>query len=251
MLKKVLKWTGIVVGVLILGLVIAGFIMNEPLPKGKKGPEAEALAQKMLNAINIEAWNQTGMISWDFMGRHSFLWDKKRNFVEVTWGENRVLLNSQTVKGLAYQHGVLVSDSQETEDLVQKAWAFFCNDSFWLNAPAKAMDPGTERELVTLEDGSAALKVSYTSGGVTPGDTYLWLLQDDGLPYAWKMWTQILPVQGAKSTWDDWVTLPSGARLATKHKTMGLEMEMKGIKSAEDWQDFGLDSDPFQPLLNN
>ena len=249
MLKKIAKWGLIGLGILILAGVIMSFALSEPIPEGKKGPEAEALAQKILKAINFEAWEQTGMISWVFIGRHSYLWDRKRNFVEVSWGKNKVLLNTQTVTGIAYKKGQQVTDPEDANKLIQKAWSFFCNDSFWLIAPSKVMDPGTERELVILEDGSEALKVTYTSGGVTPGDTYLWMVDENGLPTSWKMWTQVLPIKGAKSTWQDWVTLPSGAKIAFKHKTLGMGMEMKGIKSADDWKSFGLDADPFLPLL--
>ena len=33
-------------------------------------------------------------------------------------------------------------------------------------------------------------------GGVTPGDTYLWILDDSGRPVAWRVWVKILHIPG-------------------------------------------------------
>lgn len=247
MLKKILKWTGIVLAILIVAAVVVGFVLNEPVPEGKPGPEAEALAEKMQQAIDIEAWDSTRYVTWVFMDMHTFLWDKQRNLVEVTWGDKKVLLNTQTVDGKAYEAGSELS-GDAAKKLIEKAWAYFCNDSFWLNAPAKAFDPGTERELVLMEDGSEALKVSYTSGGVTPGDTYLWLLDENGLPYAWKMWVKVLPVGGLQSGWTNWIKLSTGAKIATEHKSSGFGLEMKGVKGGMTLDSVGLTVDPFASL---
>lgn len=40
-------------------LVVSYFIFDEPLPKGESGPAADELAQKMLNAVNDDAWQNT------------------------------------------------------------------------------------------------------------------------------------------------------------------------------------------------
>jgi hypothetical protein len=49
-------------------------------------------------------------------------------------------------------------------------------------------DEGTTRSLVKNEDKTNGLLVSYASGGVTPGDAYLWKLDANGLPQSYKMW---------------------------------------------------------------
>jgi len=75
--------------------------------------------------------------------------------------------------------------------------------------------------------------VTYTSGGSTPGDSYLWLLEDSGKPRAYKMWTSILPIQGLEASWSDWTTTESGAQLPLGHNLifMGLSMgEVIGTK---------------------
>ncbi|MGS0527908.1 hypothetical protein ACU8V7_24695 [Zobellia nedashkovskayae] len=101
---------------------------------------------------------------------------------------------------------------------MQRQKVFFNNDSFWLVAPFKVFDSGTQRSLVTLEDGSNALMITYSSGGSTPGDSYLWHLGPNGLPESYQMWVSIIPIGGLKATWDDWKIMESGAFLPTSHK---------------------------------
>lgn len=245
-MRKVLLWTGAFFGLLIVGAIITGLILNEPLPKGQEGPEADALAQKMLAAIGKEAWDTTGVVQWNFAGMHEFVWDKERNFVEVKWDGKDVLLNTKTLEGRAWQNEVELKEADK-EAALQKAWALFCNDSFWLNAPAKVFDPGTKRSIVRMDDGSEALLITYTSGGVTPGDSYLWILNEDGLPVKWKMWVSIIPIGGIASSWDDWTTLPTGAKLASTHKISSITLNISDIKGARKLADL-MEEDPFAAL---
>lgn len=248
-MKRFLKWIGIGFLVLIVGLFIAGWIISEPLPEGKSGPEAEALAKKMQAATHQLAWDTTAIISWNFAERHDLLWDRHRKLVQVNWSENKVILNTQNhLEGIAWENGKQLSDEDAKEKL-NEAWAYFCNDSFWLNAPGKIFDPGTSRKIVELEDGNQALMISYSSGGVTPGDSYLWILDENGLPVKWKMWVSILPIGGLEATWDNWQQLPTGAKVATTHKIGWYESTLTGIKVGNDWQEIGLDEDPFAPML--
>jgi len=71
-------------------------------------------------------------------------------------------------------------------------------------APYKIFDPGTERRIVNYKN-KEALLITYTrSGGTTPGDSYLWILNEKFLPTSYKMWTRIIPIGGVSATWSDW-----------------------------------------------
>lgn len=111
----------------------------------------------------------------------------------------------------------MLLSGEAAADAAKDAYKMFCNDSFWLMAPFKLTDPGTKRMLVTLPDGRQGLKISYSSGGVTPGDSYVWFLDGQGVPTAFKMWVGILPIGGIEGTWEKWITLPTGAKLSTFH----------------------------------
>jgi len=84
----------------------------------------------------------------------------------------------------------------------------------------------------------------HTSGGVTPGDGYLWLLDDNNLPTGYKMWTSIIPVKGMYASWENWKEY-EGAKYSTLHK-MGMGLEMKDFLASNDLTDFGYDNDPFK-----
>ncbi|MBL6447400.1 hypothetical protein JMN32_13870 [Fulvivirga sp. 29W222] len=241
MLKKTL--------ILLSILAVAAFMLyswyDKPLPEGVEGPEAELLADKMLKAVNFEAWDSTVAVKWSFYRGHDFLWDKKRDLVEVKWDDMRVLLNTNSQSGKAFQGGILLSGN-EAIDALQMAWEYFTNDSFWLAAPFKARDPGTKRSIVKTEHGDALL-VQYTSGGVTPGDSYLWLLNEDGLPVAWKLWVKIIPLGGMKFSWDGWQTYTTGARISSFHHGV-VNVEVSGVELAMSAADLNNGHDPFAEM---
>jgi len=244
---KWLKRLGVFILVLILILAGLFFINNESKPEGQTGTEADALANKMLAAIDKPAWDSTTYIQWTFKGMHSFLWDKQRHFVKVSWDDQEVLLDTKKVDGIAFLKGEK-QKGEEAAKMIQDAWGYFCNDSFWLNAPAKAFDIGTERSIVKMEDGKQGLMVSYSSGGVTPGDTYLWILDENGLPTSWQMWVKIIPMGGMEFSWEQWKTLSTGAKIATFHKSSILNLDISNLKAATNFESMGLNEDPFTSL---
>lgn len=248
---KILKWLLGILGVLAIIGLIAFLIMNESLPKGKKGPAADALANKVLKAINKEAWDQTGIIQWTFPKEHHFVWDKNRHLTEVKWDNHRALVDLQKVTGKAYTDGKEVTGAAG-ETLVKEAWEYWCNDSFWLNAPAKVFDGGTERSIVKLEDGRDGLLIAYKGGGVTPGDSYLWTLDENGLPESYKMWVSIIPMGGVSATWSDWKTLSTGAKISTHHalSIQDIKIPITNLKAAKNLEEFGYTTDPFAAIVN-
>ncbi|MFT5834127.1 MAG: hypothetical protein ACI97N_001761 [Cognaticolwellia sp.] len=242
---KIFKVLGIIIGVLMVTFLVLFLMFSEPLPKGEKGIEADALAEKVLVAINKSAWDSTGVIQWTFRDSHHFLWDKKRNLVRVQWKNNEVFVVLDELTGVAFKDGKKL-EGKKADKLIKKAWSFFANDSFWLNAPSKVFDEGTERRLVKLENDEEALLITYASGGVTPGDSYLWILDENGLPKSWKMWVKIIPIGGVQTTWQDWVTLETGAKIAQNHYiNENINVPITNLKASKNLETFGLENDPF------
>ena len=249
-MKKVFKIIGYLVLTLIVLLTMAFFKYNEKRPVGIKGEKAEALAQKMMQAVNKSAWDTTHFISWTSRGGNTWVWDKTRNFVQVEWKNTKVLLDVYKMSGKAWENQVEVTDPANAQKLIQKAYKSFINDAFWLNPIVKFYDDGVERSIVTLADGREGLLVSYTSGGVTPGDAYLWLADANGVPTAWQLWVSVIPLGGLEFSWEDWLTLPTGAKIATMHKTksMGMVVSQSNIKSATNLAGLGVKADLFSVL---
>jgi hypothetical protein len=247
---KILKGLGIFILLALVGFGILYLIYNEPLPKGRTGAEATALLERMHQAVNKDAWERTRYVQWSFdgLGRHDYLWDRQQHLVEVKWGDKRVLLNPSTQTGKVYEDGQEIT-ADDAQDDIETAYTYFTNDAFWLNAYVQIDQPGTRLEAVDLEEGGQGLLVTYLEGGVTPGDAYLWILDEQGLPKAWKMWVKIIPIGGIKTTWEAWQTLPTGAKVATDHNMGFLNTKIENLKSFQTLEEGGLSNDPFAPLL--
>ncbi len=246
-LKKVaLGGLGLVL-VLVLGLVSSCAIMSEPRPTGEPGPEAEALADRMLESVAADMWAKTGAVRWEFPRGHEHLWDRQRNLARVRWGDHEVLVNLSTREGVARTGGEVV-EGEEKSELLEKAWALWANDSFWLNPVVKVRDEGTSRELVMTEDGKKALLVTYGAGGVTPGDAYLWLIDDKtGRPTGWKMWVSVIPVGGLEFEWEQWQELDTGAWIAAGHDGI-FDVQLEEITGAATLSELEPGPDPFAEI---
>lgn len=241
-------WLGGLVAALAATYGVLVLVWRHPLPEGREGPEADAMARALEKALGGPAWARTGAVRWTFRTRHQHLWDRQRGFARVRWREADVLIDLTTRKGRAYRNQREVL-GPEADALVQKGYAFWANDSFWLSAPFKLFEPGTRRAAVTLPDGRRALKVTFGTGGVTPGDHYLWILGDDGRPTAWRMWVSVLPIGGLETSILEWKTLPTGAQVAARHKLVGLlPVDLTDLAAAETLSALEPGADPFSLL---
>jgi hypothetical protein len=248
MLGRVLRWALGLLGVLAIAGGVAFVVYDEPLPQGQPGPAAEALAERMMEAARVQAWERVGAVRFTFRGRQRHLWDRRRGLAMVEWGEERALLRLSDRSGLAFHAGLPLSGMNGDSHL-RKAYRYWANDTFWLNPLAKLHDPGVTRERVQLEGGGEGLLVHYASGGVTPGDSYLWIPGDDGLPVAWKMWVKIIPIGGVRATWEDWKTLDGGAKVSTRHELGPVWITVGDIEVADTVEELTGGEDPFAPLL--
>jgi hypothetical protein len=240
----------IIAGVLIVILlaIAAIFIfVHEKLPEGGEFKAADELAREMLLAVNDSAWQQTGAVAWTFMGSHEHLWDRERHLAQVKWKGYEVLVDLSKIEGMAWKKGKAL-EGRKRQKIVEKAWKFWVNDSFWLNPVSKAFDEGTTRSLVRLKDGREGLMVSYSSGGDTPGDSYVWILGQDHLPVSWKMWVSILPVGGIEVPWNGWITTETGALVCALHDA-AVDLKLENISTAASLSDLTGGADPFAPLF--
>ena len=209
--------------------------------------DADIVAEKMLKAINIAAWDSLPIIKWTFRESHHYVWDKVSNTALVTWDDYVVHLNMDNIDGKVFLKGVIVEEKLKN-DIIKKAWKYWCNDSYWLYAPAKIFDPGTTRRMAIDKTGKEGLLVTYEHGGVTPGDQYLWFTNSQGLPAGYKMWVGIIPVGGVYASFDNWQKLPGGALVATQHtfSLAGAQVNLTNVVGGHSWADVGYDENPIK-----
>ena len=222
--------------IFIIGLSLGGlyYFYNTALPQGQQGVEADRLAKKMLDAMNYEAYQELNYIEWTFsrIGRErTYKWYKNQGRCKVLWDSISVNLNFKAIEKSLVRVNGLVYTGEKKDVFIRAAEAKFNNDTFWLVAPYKLFDKGVERRLVRQHDGSEALLVTYTSGGNTPGDSYLWLLNKDYKPIAFQMWVSLLPIGGLKATWEQWEKTTNGAYLPRLHQLSVLDLEITGLKT--------------------
>lgn len=234
-MKKIVKILGkLILGIFAILLILVAFVYlkyNEPLPKGVTGTEADALATKMLTAVNHEGYKNTRYLSWTFRGEHHYVWDKDQQRVTVSWNDTKVDLNlAQPKTSVVTIDGKLMGNDEKALT-IEKALSYFNNDSFWLVAPHKVFDDGVTRSIVTRENNEKALLVTYTSGGTTPGDSYLWILDKNGRPKGYQMWVSIIPIGGLYASWENWETMESGISLPSLHTLLIMDIPMKNVRA--------------------
>jgi hypothetical protein len=231
MLKKILKWLVILL-VLGVGVILITLVnISEDLPDGIEGKEADDLAVKVLNVLNYEAFKKTKMLTWSFPGGHEYVWHKNEGEVRVTWNSNEVLLDLSQNKNSKVLKPEGFLNPEDKAALIKTATNYFNNDSFWLIAPYKLFDEGVARKIVKLDKDEKALLVTYKEGGSTPGDSYLWILDENGRPKSFKMWVQIIPVGGLEASWEGWEETNSGAIIANKHNILFFDLVINDLKT--------------------
>lgn len=154
---------------------------------------ADSAAMKAYDALGgPNAWASVPYLRFDFASgdetsrtvHASHLWDRTTGDyrVEMQAGEDSTyvaLFNVNTRDGDVYLDGQAVDESTEQE-MLERAYRRFINDSYWLLMPVKMMDPGVTRTY--LPDSSTAemdvLRLSFDDVGLTPGDQY-WVYIDN------------------------------------------------------------------------
>ena len=233
--KKILKISvGIIVFLTLPSLLFFGYLYfknNEDLPIGTPTEAADDVARKMLEALDYKAYENTNYIEWTFANRHHYKWKKNEDFCTVYWKNIKVDLQLKAPKSSTVVIDDKTLNASDAIEYIDKAVDYFNNDSFWLVAPYKVFDTGTTRSLIPLENNTQGLLISYASGGSTPGDSYMWLLDKQYKPTAFKMWVSILPIEGLEASWSNWTTTESGAQLPTFHQLLFIGLEITNLKT--------------------
>lgn len=246
MLRKVLRVFAVLAALLALFVGVAWAVYRHPAPAAMAG-DGDALARRMMASVDADAWARTGAVRWTFFNGDRHLWDRTRSLDLFEHGDARTLIDLNTHRGVATRGGRTLA-GPEASAALDTAWKRWINDSFWLNPAVKAFDDGVTRSVVRGDDGRDALLLSYRSGGVTPGDRYLWMFDANGRPRAWRMWVSVIPIGGIEATWEGWTRLATGAWVATKHHMGPAHMQIRDVVGAESLAALEPGADPFAAL---
>ena len=197
MLTKLFKY---IIGMFIALLIVFGilfYLYDKPLPTGESGPEADALAQRMLDALNAKSYENATYVEWSFRGgRHMYKWNKQKQMVNISWGDYTVDLDLITPSSsIVLSNGNQVPQEKASE-LIADAQSNF-----------------------------------NTKGGDTPGDSYLWILDRSGIPRSFKLWVKIIPIDGLEVSWENWKKTNSGALLPSLHSFGPIDFSMGDVKA--------------------
>jgi hypothetical protein len=240
--------------VVLLGLplvcLVSGLIAHEPRPHtGRTGAAAEALTAYFESEAGIDGWRRTGAIAFDFGTGHHYLWDRERQLVRVRFGDAEVQLPLAGGRAILRRGGREVRGRDARVALREKAMKFFINDAFWLNPIENFRDEGVRRSVIERH-GRDALLVEFTSGGLTPGDAYVWMPARGDEPMRWAMFVSVLPIGGIENTWEGWVTLPTGARVAPRHGNAVVTIDLiRNVRGARTLGELVPGRDPFAALV--
>lgn len=243
------KKTARVLAVVLVALVVAGAVANEERPRtGTTGQKAERLTRLLEDETGVAGFEATKALSFRFMTGTRYLWDREREYVRIRFRGTEVQLPLRGGRGVFLDGGQPVTDHAARVALRDRAYRMFVNDSFWLHPFAAMRAPGVTRSVID-RDGREALLVEYASGGVTPGDAYVYEPAHGEEPIRWAMFVSVLPIGGVALTWEGWVELPTGARIATRHGNGLVAVTMfTEVRGARTMRELVGADDPFREL---
>jgi hypothetical protein len=174
-------------------------------------PSAETVAARVMDAMGgEEAWNNTRFIRFSFAGRRTHWWDKwtGRHRLEGQTQDGKpfvVLHNINTRQGDAWVGGQK-AEGDAAKELLERAYAAWINDTYWLVMPYKLRDPGVQLSYVGEEkiDGVDydKLLLRFEKVGLTPGDRYwAYINKDTHLMDRWAYVLESMEAGAAPTMW--------------------------------------------------
>ncbi len=248
---------------ILLSVLLFTFFMwtiRASLPEqGEENPMADKLARFIQKALNREAWTQTGAIEWTFKG-HEVLWDLERGLIRVSMMAN-VKKEYQEIcffdflekKQKAFKNAKESVIDSEIEEICRKGKQLWLDDLIVVEPSHLFFLPEVRRFYIP-ESGQkiGSLLIQFTAGP-RKGDTYQFMVDDQGYPKISRAWTKKpnfygFKISGFTMTWEKWSTTSTAIKIATLHQIGGLFQEQVTARSARTLRALIGVTDPFRIL---
>ena len=196
----------------VLALLVAGQCFGADEPDQK----AQQLAREMWHASGGESWPKVSELRFTFivedngkeLARAEHHWNVAAGTDRVKWKGKDVTVN-------------LAAPAQDEDG--KGAYARWVNDSYWLLAPLKVLDPGVKLTYEGTKESEGAtcetIRMSFAQVGLTPGDQYLLYIDPETkLLRAWDYMPK--PETVMHGTWEKYETF-GGLKIALEHNFGG------------------------------
>lgn len=207
-----------------IGLVIFALSISRILA-ADDADSAQKLAREVWKASGGENWANVQRIRFTFvvegdgkeLARAVHDWDVAGGTDEVKWKDKQVKVN--------------IAAPAADEDS-KAAYARWVNDSYWLLAPLKIVDPGVTLKSEGMKEMSGAqcetLRLSFQNVGLTPNDNYIFYI--DPQTKLVRAWDYIPSAEKTiHGTWEKYGTF-GGLNLSTEHNFGGKIIKFTDIE---------------------
>lgn len=178
--------------------------------------KAKSIADKVMKNLGGEkAWNDTRYLAWAFNNQYQ-VWDKHQD--RFRWEKDSLvaIIDTQTKDGKVYVAGQELQNPEEKQKLLERAYALWINNSYWLVMPFKLQDPGVtlkyKGEEATMDGARAdVLEMTFENVGLTPQNKYkLWVDKKEGLITQWAFYRNFNDAEPTFTRhWNDYHTYGS------------------------------------------
>jgi hypothetical protein len=243
-----------------VSLLTAGIAASAGPPALLADDRGDQVARELIAALGGQAaWEKARQFRFDFVvereGKRAaefrHLWDRytgdyRLHGTDKSGAPYAVYFNVNSREGTALVNGRPV-DGEEKKKLLETAYGRFINDSYWLLAPWKVLDPGVIRAYEgekTTPDGALCdvIRLSFEGVGLTPKDVYwLWVTRDGRRMVQWEYLLGGAKEDPTVAFWKDWRKF-SGISLALDRvfpvRPIRIFFENVSVSPARDEQEF-------------
>ncbi len=222
------------------GLAVLPAAADTPATPGDAAPILRSMRDAMGGA---DHWQAARYLRFDWaverdgkeVVRVKHLWDRSTGHYRVEWKNKeghqvQSLFDINSHAGRTWIDGTAVASADSAANM-EKAYARYINDSYWLLMPWKLDDPGANVESLGRRtvDGQEfdVLHITFNKVGLTPGDQY-WAFVDRKT-HMMARWAYFL--EGTEGTpslenatvwqWSDWQKMGSGVMMSRDRRMVG------------------------------